>query len=64
MNDKSLSSIMMKKTIYLFNRQIFNVSYMNSTKFVIFVSGSLLLISMLASTTTIWQSSVYAHWKR
>ena len=60
MNDKSLSSIMMKKTIYLFNRQIFNVSYMNSTKFVIFVSGSLLLISMLASTTTIWQSSVYA----
>ena len=51
---------MMKKTIYLFNRQIFNVSYMNSTKFVIFVSGSLLLISMLASPTTTWQSSVYA----
>ena len=33
---------------------------MNTLKFVIFVSGTLLLISMLASTTTIWQSSVYA----
>ena len=33
---------------------------MNSPKFLIFVSGTLLLISMLASTTTIWQSSVYA----
>ncbi|HSF51916.1 MAG TPA: hypothetical protein VLA74_14235 [Nitrososphaeraceae archaeon] len=33
---------------------------MNSLKFVIFVPGTLLLISMLASTTTIWQSSVYA----
>ena len=50
---------MMKKTIYLFNRQVFNVSYMITLKFVIFVSGTLLLISILASTT-IWQSSVYA----
>ncbi|HEY6588019.1 MAG TPA: hypothetical protein VIY98_06980 [Nitrososphaeraceae archaeon] len=33
---------------------------MNSPKFVIFVSGTLLLISILASTTTIWQLSVYA----
>jgi hypothetical protein len=33
---------------------------MNSPKFVIFVSGTLLLISMLSSTTTISQSSVYA----
>ena len=33
---------------------------MNSLKFVISVLGTLLLISMLASTTTIWQSSVYA----
>ena len=50
---------MMKKTIYLFNRQVFNVSYMITLKFIIFVSGTLLLISILASTT-IWQSSVYA----
>ena len=33
---------------------------MNSAKFVIFILGTLLLISMLALTTTIWQSSVYA----
>jgi hypothetical protein len=33
---------------------------MNSSKFIIFVSGTLLLISMLASTTTISQSSAYA----
>ena len=33
---------------------------MNSTKFFISVSGTLLLISILASTTTIWQLSVYA----
>jgi hypothetical protein len=36
------------------------MSYMNMLKFVIFVSGTLLFISLLASTTTIWQSSVYA----
>ena len=33
---------------------------MNSTKFFISVSITLLLISILASTTTIWQLSVYA----
>ena len=59
-DDKALSNIMMKKTIYLFNRQIFNVHNMNTLKFVIFIPGTLLLISILASTTTIWQSSVYA----
>ncbi len=59
MNDKALSSIMMKKTIYLFNRQIINVIY-EFPKICDFHSGTLLLISMLASTTTIWQSSVYA----
>ena len=51
---------MMKKTIYLFNRKVFHVSYMITLKFVIFLSGTLLLISILASTTTIWQLSVYA----
>ena len=50
---------MMKKTIYLFNRQVFNVSYMITLKFVIFLSGTFLLISMLSSTT-IWESYVYA----
>ena len=49
---------MMKKSIYLFNRQIINV-YMNSPKFVIFILGTLLLISMLSSTTT-WYPSIYA----
>jgi hypothetical protein len=33
---------------------------MNSPKFVIFILGTLLFISMLASTATIWQSYVYA----